>query len=547
MKRMVWTNRDRVVVAGIALLFSALNLFHVFYWALAVPENTIFIGITHWYEDYFFYLSQLTQGALGRWQLVNAYTLEPIPLGYNWIFNLLLGKIAGLLSIPPWRFYDGSIFVLSLGYILLAYRTLQEVFGSEKRYRTAALLIALASTHWVMFQKTAAGVVPQAVTYFYAYTAAWNRLGGVAHHIAQNILSLYAVLLFSRILAVLVKKDQGPLRNISATLLLLSVTITSLFVISAFFAAMDLVVFTVVLIYYVFAVKAIRLNKTIIVSAATVVLPVVLLAVYQQSILAHPFWAAVRLWEQTRFGATAGTFLLSSGAIVLLLPFGIPAFLKKATPIRVVGFVYAFGPIFVSFSPLPQIMNIPSFRIFQPPAYVFFGAIAAVAIHVLTRRLRRWQRQAYLVVLTVFLAMQIPGLVLEIRSRVNEYYLNSHLNFLDANVYDGLVYLKGQPHDKGALAVHTLESFVPVVSGHSVYEGHATLTVDYKTKIDATLAFYSRSMTPNDAYDFLSKNNIGYVLWEKRFGDPVFLPSYPFLQTLYDNPSLVIYRVGITP
>ena len=142
----------------------------------------------------------------------------------------------------------------------------------------------------------------------------------------------------------------------------------------------------------------------------------------------------------------------------------------------------------------------------------------------------------------MFLGLQVPGLLLGIGSRVNEYYLNSQLNFLDTNVYKGLIYLKGQPHDNGVLAVHTLESLVPVVSGHTVFEGHATLTVDYKTKIDATIAFYKGTMTPIDAYTFLQQNNIGYVLWEKRFGSPVFLTSYPFLQTLYDNPGLVIYR-----
>lgn len=535
-------SRQWCIVCFIAVVFAGLNLFPVFYWAFKVPQNTIFIGITHWYEDYFFYLSQLTQGALGRWQLVDAYTLEPIPLGYNWIFNLLLGKIAGLLTIPPWRFYDGSIFILSIGYILLMYRTILEVFAAEeRRFRIPALFIGLMSTQSVLLEHSAAGIVPKAVTYFYPYTDAWNRLGGVAHQIAQNFLGLYAILLFSRIIDALITKNVNA-RKLSATLLLLSVTVTSLFVLSAFFAAIDLSVFGVVLIYYVLTVKAIRLNRTIVVSAVVILLPVTLLALYQKSILDHPFWVAVRLWEQTRSAAAVGTFLLSSGAIVLLLPFGILRFLKKAPPIRVVGAVYAFLPILLYFSPLPGIMGIPSFRLLQPPAYVFFGAIAAVAIGVLAHRLGRSKRLTYHILLCVFLAIQIPGLLLGIRSRINEYYLNSQLNFLDVNVYNGLVYLKDQPHDKNVLAVHTLESLVPVVSGHNVYEGHATLTVDYKTKINTTRAFYSRAMTPSAAYGFLSKNTIGYVLWEKRFGTPIFLSSYPFLQTLYDNPSLVIYR-----
>lgn len=527
-------SREFRIVCFLAILFAGLNLFHVFYWAFNAPPNTVFIGITHWYEDYFFYLSQLTQGAMGKWQLTNAYTLEPIPLGYNWVFNLLLGKIAGLFSIPPWRLYDGAIFVLSAGYICLSYRIILEVFGpEEKRLRIPALLITLMSTQTVFFEQSATGLAPKAVTYFYAYTDAWNRFGGVAHQIMQNILGLYAVLLFSRIINA---------RSLSKTILLLSATVILLFVISAFFAAVAIAVFGVVLIYYHFASKTIRFNKTIIISMVAVMLPIALLAVYEKSVLNHPFWVSVRLWEQTQAATTIGTFLVSSGIIVLLLPFGILPFLKKATPIRVTGVVYAFLPIVLYFSPIPGLLGMPAFRLLQPPAYVFFGAIAAMGIAFLANRLGKSKWLTFPILLGIFIAFQIPGLLLGLQSRVNEYYLNSQLNFLDTNVYNGLRFLKTQPHERAVLAVHTLESLVPVVSGHSVYEGHATLTVDYKTKIASTIAFYDRTMTPNDAYNLLSKNNIGYVLWEKRFGRPVFLGSYPFLQILFDNKGLTIYR-----
>lgn len=537
-------SREWCIVGLIAIVFAGFNLFHVFYWAFHAPPNTIFIGITHWYEDYFFYLSQLTQGAMGKWQLTNAYTLEPIPLGYNWVFNLILGKIAGFLSIPPWRLYDGSIFVLGIGYILVMYQIILEVFGSlEKRFRMPALLIALMSTQTVLFKESASGFAPKAVTYFYAYTDAWNRLGGVAHQIAQNILGLSAVLLFSRVLNGLITKHMNG-GKYWGTLFLLSATVASLFTVSAFFAAVDLTVFGVVLLYYLLFAKTIRFNKTIIISTVAVLLPVILLGFYQKSILDHPFWVSVRLWEQTRTATAIGTFLLSSGAIAFLLPFGILKFLKKATPIRVTGVVYAFLPIVLYFSPIPGLLGIPSFRLLEPPAYVFFGSIAVVAISALAGSVRRkWFTPSIL--FSLFLALQIPGLILGIQSRVNEYYLNSQLNFLDKNVYNGLLYLKTQPNERAVLTVHTLESLVPVVSGHNVYEGHATLTLDYKKKIDSTIAFYDRTMTPSDAYRFLQKNNIGYVLWEKRFGSPPFTSSYPFLSPIFDNPGLSILEVAL--
>ena len=168
----------------------------------------------------------------------------------------------------------------------------------------------------------------------------------------------------------------------------------------------------------------------------------------------------------------------------------------------------------------------------QPAGYVFLAAIATEAL--------AGKKRIFLLLVSIYVLLQIPGLGMEIKSRVNEYYLNSHLNFLDRDVYDGLLFLKDQPHDKNVLAVHTLESFVPVVSGHSVFEGHATLTLDYKEKIDKTIAFYTNKMSEIDAYTLLKNNNIDYILWEKRFGEA---PRYSFFRLLYENPKLVIFTL----
>ena len=147
-------------------------------------------------------------------------------------------------------------------------------------------------------------------------------------------------------------------------------------------------------------------------------------------------------------------------------------------------------------------------------------------------------------IIALFVLLQIPGLIVGQQINIGHYYFDSHLNFVDRDIYDGLLFLKRQPHDTHVLSIDTLESIVPVISGHSVYVGHATLTMDYHTKIEKTVNFYAKKLSVSDARDLLLSNNIGYVLqsaWSSDTND--LSPYYPFLHVLYKNPKLTIYTV----
>lgn len=309
-----------------------------------------------------------------------------------------------------------------------------------------------------------------------------------------------------------------------------SILLTALFVISSFYVAVDVLVMLVVSVYFVYKDK--KILFPVVRSFVLILAPLVLLALYQSRVIADPFWLLVRAWEQTRNPAALTTFILSSGLILFLVPFGITQFLKTKTPLRIIGITFAILPILLYFSGIHTYLGIPVFRLLQPAAYVFLAAIVVEALNV--------RKHLLISLIAVFVIFQIPGLVIELQARVNEYYLNSHLNYLDRDVYDGLMYLKNQRHEKNVLAVHTLESFVPVISGHRVYEGHATLTLDYKEKIDKTIAFYTNKMSENEAYSLVVNNTIGFILWEKRFGSP---PNYSFLKILYENPKLIIFTL----
>lgn len=530
------------VILG-TIVFSLLNISHVIYWAFRKPPNTIFIGITHLYEDYFYYLSQLTQGATGNWHLINKFTLEDIPMGYNWLFNLLLGKLSPILSVPVWHIYSGAIFVLSFIYILLVYKILWIVYPYQKLHRIGALLITLTSTQLLSIVKGPTGIILTPITYFYAYTAAWDRFGGVAHQIAQNILTLAAIMLFSKLLALAGGPNWNKRRYFILSILLVC-TLTALMTISIFYVLLDLIIFFAASVYFGYVYKTRTFITRIGQILLLIAIPISILFSIQWQLLAYPFWQFVQLWEKVQPPAPFFTFLLSYGPIFLLLPFGFFRFLKIKTPLRVLGMLYAFFPVFFYYSPFPKLLQIPPFRFLQPPAYVFFGMVAIEAILRMGELFQRKKTIAVYTILTLFLVLQIPGLIVGQEINIGHYYFNSHLNFVDRDIYDGLRFLKGKQQDKHVLAVDTLELFVPVISGHSVYVGHATLTTDYHAKIEKTVNFFAKKLSLSDAQNLIESNNIGYVLqstWSADISDLSLV--YPFLNIVYKNPKLTIYTV----
>lgn len=524
-------NREIIIVAFFSLLFAILNLWHVFYYWLKKPAGTIFIGITHWYEDYFFYLSQLTQGANGRWSLANKYTTEIVPNGFNWTYNLLLGKLAMLLPWQIWTIYDLSILVLTIIYIYLCYLVIKWIYPNHKWLSLASLLIAFTSTSFAGSTQV-----------FYSYTTAFNRLGGVSHHLFQNILSLLSLYIFVKVVQILGDKTKS---HQLLKLIFLNCTVLSfLFVISAFFALMNFLVFTTATIWSFLAHKNKNILKKTFIVLFVMLLPIIPIAFYQANILNSPFWRAVRIWETNIQPVDLLTFLLSFGLIIFILPFGLPGFLKKPGFLKITGFFYIFLPLLFYFSPLPRMLAMPYFRLLQPPAYVFLGIIACEGLIMFSKFFKKQRKAAFGAFLTFYLIFQVPGLAREIQARKNEYYLNSPLNFLDKGAYEGLVYLKTLPRNKIVMAIGTIENLIPVISGHTVYVGHATLTIDYKRKIKEVSDFYLQKVNSDQGLVFLKNNKIAYLVWQNKDGDPKSLLNYyQFLEVIFQNSKLTIFKV----
>jgi hypothetical protein len=191
------------ILISVVLFYTIANFFHVLYSWIQSPPNTIFLAIPHYFPDYFYYLSQVTQGSLGAWMTKNLFTTDPIPAAPLWLHNIVIGKFSALFQTTPWNMY--TIFLVSSAVISLVVIWFMIRFYIPNEYviqQISAFIIAVSANSY-FFPDSNAPFGLRTFGYFYNYTASLNRLGGVFHLIIQNsisLLCLYATIQTAQIL-----------------------------------------------------------------------------------------------------------------------------------------------------------------------------------------------------------------------------------------------------------------------------------------------------------------------------------------------------------
>jgi len=535
---------EPLTVAVIIFSLAVVNLWHVIYSYLNRPPNTIFIGITHYYLDYFYYLNQITQGSQGNWLIRNLYTSENIPASPLWWPNILLGKISSITGFEVFTVYYLSVFIISLISLFLLYYTSRLLYPDKLHFRISTFLLAVMTSCYYLIQKNADGrwfINPY--QYFYNYTESLNRLGGVFHLILQNILSLGIILTASKIFDLVRQPSKIFIKYalISAGLLFILCFINPVYVLID-----GLAIFLYALIWSLFNLKNTGALFKLIIAGLLMSVPLLVPLRLMFNVFSTPFYSYFRWWELQIRPANPYIFLHSMGPIALLFLLGLVMFLKKPSSLKTLGIIWAVLPVLLYFSPLPNRLLIPYFRLHQPPSYIFIAAAAVWSFWLISKIFSkinsRFLFPVFYFLIIIYLTFQIPMILTEINTRKNNLALDSWLNYLDYDTYRGLKWLSKQNKNEIVLAINNLEVITPAISGHTVYTAHHSLTFDYNRKIGEAVSFFIGRMASSAAYEFLKQNNIGYVLWHKTDG-PLnrVVADYDFLTKIFENSSLIIF------
>lgn len=522
---------EYAVIGSLTLLFATLNMLPVIVSFFHIPPGDVFIGISHWYEDYFYYLSLIKQGQGGLWNATNWYTLESIPPSPGYWCYLLLGKINIVLGLQPWTLYNVTLFLSTVLFLVLTYMVIRRLIPKNTTLRLIAFVMALSATAFV-------GETGP-VTFFFTPTLALNRLGGSIHQAWVNCLSLIFFLLIAELF-----------RKRSKKIILISIlTQIILFSLNPAASGITLVAFGVTGAFIGIMKKSWSWIKMTIVLEILFLLPILPIFLSYTNAIKHPYYQFTLLTYSKYFArATPLTFVLSMGIITVFACIGIPQWIKERKPLELFGLFYIIVPILLYFSPLPGIFNLPYERLLQPAMYAFIGTLGAYGIKALSYGMhKQWrvnQSISTLIFFLIFLVFSVVGLVSEIESRFKNFQDVYFLNAIHKSIYDGLSALGKEPYG-AVFAPYTTSILTPVISGKPVYGAHRTLTINYEKKMKDIDAFLSLAWSQKEAKDFFKAQNIRYVVIP--YGSDVqerIQAHYPFLKQQFSNPALSYYTTG---
>jgi len=109
-------------------------------------SDHIFVGVSHYWEDYFYYLDQFKQGSNGKWMTMNKFSSEQFPPTLFYLNHILLGKIGGVIGLQPYESYNISLVLLKFIFIMLSYGCILLVFQKHFILRITSFLLFLFSS-----------------------------------------------------------------------------------------------------------------------------------------------------------------------------------------------------------------------------------------------------------------------------------------------------------------------------------------------------------------------------------------------------------------
>ena len=537
------------LVIIISLIFTLLNAAPFFYGLISRPENKIYLGTIHYYQDFFFYVSQFYQGAHGNWLNHNLYTGENTSPSLLYLPNIILGKIFSLFGLSAEYSYNFSLIALTFIRLLLTYKLIKLLSKNNTPKAFLAFIFHLLATSFLNRI-----VADGSVRYFpfllwRTYQFAFFRLGGIPHHALETIFFIILTFYYFK---------NFPLKI--HHLLLLFVLITALTLINPVPAALFItsVIFSLLFTHLL---KYLSLKKssppqnltTYYLELIPLIFGFSLLFNYLTEIHKHQPFLQVKLWEQSQQIITSLPFLfVSMGPIVILAIIGIVPVIKNMNPASFFIVTLPLLSYTLFLSGIPKTLGIANFRLMFNGLYIFLGILASEAVFFLSGLIhKKFSLNKKYTVLTLtgcFIILSIPTLIWELNERISiSFDQNNQMVYLDREIYSGFKKLEkigGQNNIILANSVTSFDTLIPALSGQKTFNGHNLLTINSERKSNEAAGFFQKKLKPEEGKKFLSGNKISYIFFTDLDGNPGdFQNYYPFLKPVFENQSVTIFTV----
>lgn len=538
------------IVLGIATFVSILNLLPVIKEWLKNPPDRYFVGITHFFADYFLYIAQMKQGAAGSLLYFHSFTGEPVPPTWLYWFERVLGFLGHTAGFSVFSTYTLALFVLVIGYLALIYFLLTKLYPTSRIHQaTGYLFIITASPFYSISDLISRHIIVTPAYLWFSPGVAFQRLGGVPHQVFQNILFIALILLYAAAISGGKRIRWGSF----FALLVLVPMATSLnpiqmlvFVLAA--CGVTAILFTKKPNPRLFVYPSVLLGSSFLAAILTYIQ-------YETPVL-----ALSKVWEQAQYVDRSLVSLFQAGGPILFVaPFGIVPFLVSKKPLQTMIVLYATTGIILFLSPLPALLHTTPIRYLHPANYIALPILAAEGVLWLSQlfgKILKIKTRAIVgIFVLLYLILTIPSLVHELVNRISPAYnpnllLNTKYNHIPMPIVDALGFLGSLPTDPARPVVlvdnnEPIEILVPAFANKIVFSGHPLHTISPDIKESLRKKFFSNQMDEASARTFLQSHRISYIVASNSDATHEALRQLHFLTLLYSNPTIVIIKISL--
>ncbi len=517
--------------------------------------NRQFELVHNFYTDYNFYLSRIREGREGAISVTEKYTSEPHKGSYVQILYLLMGKVSAWYDVP-WSnsgdTYHAARIVLAAALLfLIAYAAKWAFEIFRYRWQLLAFLLAVTAASWPML------VFHQNEWRFGGYMPWWSimdslqRITFVPHMLAGQAIIVFLLIAMAQ-REVMRKAGNWVMLGFLAFMLGIVFPAGLGFV----FAAWG--VFVIIDFLYRLPLARREIRSWIIERVAG---PAVAGAISTPTLLYFSLIVKVYPWKRLIDYSILHPppfilreYLLAVGPILLLGAIGgVLVLIKRERRLFIfVAWAIAWFVCIIAFQFIPQESPL---RFTEMMPQVPLGFLACYLFYSLYRVCIKPYRYLFIVVPVLLVTMGLGQMYSSWRWQKE--FLDQKISATQPLVPTGsyvmyplkdyittMIFIQDHTsRDTVILSETTAGNYLPVISGNTVYVGHAN-TVNTEKKEMVVKDFFAGTMSPMQAKEFLGANNLHYIFFGPQEmadgGLGNLSTTYPFLTEIY---NLGLFRV----
>lgn len=541
--------REYISIVGISSILLCCAYFPIYRNYQRTPTDRYYLGAEEFPIDQLGNLAYVRQGYLGETYARFNYSIflgeHPSIVKFEYI---TIGHIARLFRIDPTLMFRIVQFVLSLGYMAMAYILIRGLVPSLAG-RIATYILVLFGSGVVLpnWQFSFPDGAIYDVLVFQRMTLA------MPHYLLGGLFSLVSLYFLSQVFVLTHAYTSFILATVSGILVAFFYAPDIVLIVSSFPLFISLSALSDWIRRKQFTVSLSQIG--IIVTYATVVLLPVL---YVRYIVGY-YWQDLNTAKMeflNPFILTPSEYIFALGVTYILAIFSLPIVLKKGTPLLIFLWTWTVMHPVGEFV-LSRLMHVNPIRYFITPYYVAFGLLSGVLVtHITAWAKTRFSllrpNKIYVVLLILILGTSIFS--------YQRTWRRSSLCFCQPEVLDfgypaktvvrSIDWLRHNTKpDDIVLSGYHAGMLIPAFAGNRVYTSWWYKLIEppsFPAVLGALSGFYRQTVDDAAAYNFLHTYDISYVYYwreEHALNPSVWGLKYPFLTVVYNEGDVIIYKV----